>query len=45
MIHLLLADLATSRKTLTEALVTWANEKDHQFFGVKALADRPNPLG
>jgi hypothetical protein len=35
-----LADLALGRKTLTTALTKWANEKDHQFFGVKALVDR-----
>jgi hypothetical protein len=35
-----LADLSSSRKTLTMALENWANEKDHRFFGVKALVDR-----
>jgi hypothetical protein len=35
-----LADLALGRKTLTTALKKWANGKDNQFFGVKALVDR-----
>lgn len=35
-----LADLASSRKTLTRELKKWASDKDHQFFGVKALVDR-----
>lgn len=35
-----LADLASGRNTLTAALKKWADERDHQFFGVKALVDR-----
>lgn len=33
-------NLLPSRNMLTAALVDWANEKDHRFFGVKALVDR-----
>jgi hypothetical protein len=35
-----LSDLAAGRQQLTEALRDWAAQKDHRFFGVKALADR-----
>ena len=35
-----LADLPAARKTLTAALEQWASERDHQFFGVKALVER-----
>ena len=34
------ADLASNRRTLIKALKKWANEREHQFFGVKALADQ-----
>jgi len=35
-----LSDLQRGSKTLTDALKAWAQERDHQFFGVKALVDR-----
>jgi hypothetical protein len=35
-----LSDLVAGREQLTRALRDWAGQKDHQFFGVKALADR-----
>ncbi len=34
------ANLLPSRNILTTALTNWANERDHRFFGVKALVDR-----
>lgn len=34
------ANLLPSGDVLTAALTNWANEKDHRFFGVKALVDR-----
>jgi hypothetical protein len=35
-----LSDLERGSKTVTDALKAWAQERDHQFFGVKALVDR-----